>query len=357
MKNNKIELGFKIRVPVLALGSQTKNTICFARNNTAYISKIHADLSAPGDLADFENDAKYFLRKHPKVITCDLHPEYQSTKLAESLRTKYQVLYIQHHHAHIAACMAENGLTNQKIIGVAFDGTGLGKDHTLWGGEFLVCDYKKSMRRGHLKEIPLIGGERAILEPGRLVAAWFNFNKKINKSKILKKIYSSGINSPMSSSMGRLFDAAGSLVLHKDKASFEAELAIGLEKLAAKNRFYSQGYKFKLIKSKGNYILDPTSILRNMFSDLKAGKSKEKIAWRFHRSVSEMILKMCLALRREDKINKVALCGGVFQNKLLLNMALDLLSNKDFEVYTHKRFSCNDSSLSLGQAVIAGYGG
>ena len=356
MKINKIKLKFKIKAPVLALGSQTKNTVCFAQNNTAYLSSMHADLSAPKDLADFEEDAKYFLKQHPKVIVCDLHPEYQSTKFAESLHTTYYILHTQHHHAHIAACMAENGLANQKIIGVAFDGTGLGENNTLWGGEFLVCDYRKYFRRAHLKEIPLIGGERAIFEPARLVAAWFNFDKNIKRNKLLKEVYSSGINSPLSSSMGRLFDAAGCLVLNKDKARFEAELAIELEKLSAKVKFSYPGYKFKLIKSCGAYILDPMRILRSMFRDLKTGVSKEKVAWRFHRSVAEMILEMCLVLRKEDKVNKVALSGGVFQNKVLLNLALELLSKKDFEVFSHKLLSCNDSSISLGQAVIAGYG-
>lgn len=224
MQNKRIKLALRIKKPVLALGAQTKNTICFARGKLAFISRIHSDLNSPQDLAEFVQDAKYFLKNKPKTIACDLHPEYQSSKYITLALT------IQHHHAHIASCMAENGLKNRRVIGVAFDGTGFGLDGTIWGAEFLICDYKNFKRLAHLKEIPLVGGEKAILEPWRLTAAWLNFPAAIDKGQQLRKIYSSGINSPLASSMGRLFDAVGSLVLGKRKANFEAELAMGLEK-------------------------------------------------------------------------------------------------------------------------------
>lgn len=171
MKTTEIDLPVRLKKAVLALGPQTKNTVCFAKGNKAWISETHKDLSAPRDLLDFEKDAKYFLRRKPKVIAHDLHPEYQSSRFALSLSSKYSLAPVQHHHAHIASCMAENGLKNRRVIGVAFDGTGLGADNTIWGAEFLLCDYKNFARAAHLKEIPLVGGERAVLEPVRLVCA------------------------------------------------------------------------------------------------------------------------------------------------------------------------------------------
>lgn len=354
MKTKQISLPFKFKKTILALGSQTKNTVCFAQGNTAYISRVHPDISTLEDFLNFEKDVKFFLQKSPRIIAHDLHPEYQSSKYALSLPEDYSLQSIQHHHAHIASCMAENNLTNQKVIGVAFDGTGLGIDDTIWGAEFLSCDYKTFRRLAHLKEIPLVGGERAILEPWRLLSAWLNFDKSIAKNKILQKIYQSGINSPLASSMGRLFDAAGSLILGKKNASFEAELAIELEKLAARSNFQGASYNFKLTKSKNSYILDPTEMFKQVIRDLKCREPRTKIAWRIHRSVAEMVIKTCLSLRREHKINKVVLSGGVFQNKILLMLSLDLLYKQGFQVFTHKYLSCNDSGISLGQAVIAG---
>ncbi|MDD5196701.1 MAG: hypothetical protein PHV92_03650 [Candidatus Omnitrophica bacterium] len=350
-----IKLPFKLKRPVLALGAQTKNTICFARGDSAWVSPVHADLNAPQDLLAFEKDLEYFLQKRPEIIACDLHPEYQSSRYASRLSVKYRLEYVQHHHAHIASCMADNNLGNKKVIGVAFDGTGLGADNHIWGAEFLLCDYKKFLRLAHLKEIPLVGGERAIMEPWRLLAAWLDFDKTIDKGHRLKKIYQCGINSPLASSMGRLFDAAASLILGKRKAGFEAELAVALEKLAAKNKLKTAGYAFNLVKLQNGYILDPAGCFKQIIQDLKSGKPREHIAWRFHRSVAEMIVKTCLALRKKNKINQVVLSGGVFQNSLLLRAGLDLLCKEGFLVFTHRYLPCNDACISLGQAAIADY--
>ncbi|MFA4989582.1 MAG: hypothetical protein WC576_02285 [Candidatus Omnitrophota bacterium] len=350
-----IKLPFQLKRPVLALGGQTKNTICFARGDSAWISPVHADLNAPQDLLAFEKDLERCLQKRPAIIACDLHPEYQSSRYAARLAVKYRLEYIQHHHAHIASCMADNNLGNKKVIGVAFDGTGFGADSHIWGAEFLLCDYKKFLRLAHLKEIPLVGGERAIMEPWRLLAAWLDFAKTIDKGHRLKKIYQCGINSPLASSMGRLFDAAASLILNKRKAGFEAELAVALEKLAVKNKLKAAGYAFNLIKSKNGYILDPAECLKQIIQDLKSQKPRQYIAWRFHRSAAEMIVKTCSALRKKNKINQVVLSGGVFQNSLLLQTGLDLLCKEGFRVFTHRYLPCNDTCISLGQAVIAAY--
>lgn len=369
MKFKKIKLPFQIKKSILALGSQTKNTVCFAQGNFAYLSPLHPDLSAPGDFFSFEKTVKYFLKKGPRIIAYDLHPEYQSTKYALNLKPNtYHLIPIQHHHAHIASCMLENGLTNQRVIGAAFDGTGLGDNNSLWGAEFLVCDYKDFKRAAHLKEIPLLGQEMAILEPVRIVFAWLysiykdkflnldlDLVKKMDKKKwrVLKNMYLSGFNSPLASSMGRLFDTVGSLVLGKSKVTWEAELAMELEKIAKDYKRQATSYKFKIIRDKESYILDPLLMFKEIIGDLKAKEPKEKIAYRFHLTVAEMIRKMCSALRKENKINKVVLSGGVFQNNLLLRLTLDLLYQEVFQVFTHKKLSCNDSSISLGQVVVA----
>jgi hydrogenase maturation protein HypF len=370
MEFKKIRLPFKTKRPILALGAQTKNTVCFAKSGFAYLSPVHPDLSNPKDFLNFERTIKFFLKKRPKIIAYDLHPEYQSTKYALSLPATRYLLSTQHHHAHVASCMVENGLKNQKVIGVALDGTGLGTDNRLWGAEFLVCDYKNLQRIAHLREIPLLGGQKAILEPSRLALFWlylifkdglFNLNlkflKKIDKSKwqVLKNMYLSKFNSPLSSSMGRLFDAVASLVLEKYKVNFEAELAMELEKLATGYRLQATGYKFNIIKKDREYILDPAPMLKEIVSDLINKEFKESIAYRFHLTVAEMIRRMCLLLKKETGINKVILSGGVFQNNLLLTLSLDLLYKEGLQVLTHRGLSGNDSSLSLGQAAISNF--
>ncbi|MCX5714350.1 MAG: hypothetical protein NT033_05985 [Candidatus Omnitrophica bacterium] len=366
-----IQLPFKIKRRVLALGGQTKNTLCFARGDFAFLSPEQPDLNNPEDYHKFEAWAKHFFKKHPQAIAYDLHPEYQSTKYALALSVlNYQLVPVQHHHAHIASCMAQNGLKNQKVIGVAFDGTGLGQDSTIWGAEFIICDYATYRRVGHLREIPLLGGERAIIEPWRLAAVWLylaykdefwklklDFVRALNKKKwrVLKNMYLAGYNSPLASSMGRLFDAAASLTLARTQVAFEAELAIGLEKLAAKSALSSgTAYKFNLTVKKGVYVLDPLPIFKGIISDLRAKKRKEDIAYKFHLTAAQMLKKTCLGLRRKYGLNSVVLSGGVFQNKLLLRLSLDLLYKEGFKVITAKNISCNDSGISLGQAIIAG---
>jgi hydrogenase maturation protein HypF len=374
----KIPLPFKVKKTILAVGSHTKNTVCFAKGNFAYLSLRHLDLNKFKDYANFRKTLRQYLRKKPEIIAYDLHPEYQSTKFAKELSTSsYQLSAIQHHHAHIASCMAENRLANQKVIGVAFDGTGLGNDNTLWGAEFFICDYKNFKRQAHLKEIPLLGGERAISEPWRLATAWLYlvykdrlltldipFVKKIDKNKwqILKKMYLTGLNSPLTSSMGRLFDAVASLVLKKQKARLEAELAMELEKLAdrypclpVRQEPAAVSYDFKIIKEKDAYILDPTPMFRGITADLRTKKRKEEIAYRFHLTVAQMLKKTCLRLRKKTKINKLVLSGGVFQNRVLTRLTLDLLSRERFRVFLHKDLACNDSGISLGQAMIANF--
>ncbi len=367
-----MELPCTIKNGVLALGPQTKNTLCFAKGSSAFLSPVLGDLNNPEDYERFEQSVKYFLKKQPKVIAYDLHPDYQSTKYALNLSpVACRLSPVQHHHAHIASCMAQNNLKNQRVIGAAFDGTGLGEDNSIWGAEFLACDYRTYQRVAHLKEIPLLGGERAVIEPWRLAVVWLylaykerfwklkvGFVRALDKKKwqVLKSMYLAGYNSPQASSMGRLFDAAASIILAKTNAAFEAELAIELEKLADTCASpIGAGYKFKLTFNDRMHIIDPLPMFRGIVTDLRAKVPKEEIAYKFHLTVAEMLKVTFLVLRKKYRLNKVVLGGGVFQNKLLLRLGLDLLCREGFEVFISKNISCNDSGVSLGEAVIAGH--
>jgi len=368
VKFRKIKLNQKIKQPILALGVQSKSRICFAYGSYAYLGAVHTDLGNPRDLSNFNRSVRYFIKKNPVIIAYDLHPEYTSTKHALTLADQYRLAPVQHHHAHIASCMLENGVRNQEVIGVAFDGTGLGDNNTFWGGEFLICDYRSYRRMAHLKEIPLLGGEQAIREPWRLAAAWLyliykdkffaldvGLVKRIKKAnwRVLKNMYSSGFNSPLASSAGRLFDAAASLALARTKIGFEAELARELEALAARFKKQAPGYNFGIIRNKEGYIIDPCLLFKGIISDLKKGEAKTKIAYRFHLSVAEMIKEACLVLRQQAGVNKVVLSGGVFQNNLLRGLVLGLLYKERFRVFGHRRLLFNDSNISLGQVAVA----
>jgi hydrogenase maturation protein HypF len=367
----EISLPVYLKTRTLGLGAHTKNTVCFAEGKAAYISETHADLGELKDFLHFEKTVKALGKKRPQRIAFDLHPEYQSSRYArQELSCRGLLFYpVQHHHAHIASCMADNGLNNQKVIGVAFDGTGLGVDNHLWGGEFLLCDYKGFVRKAHLKEIPLPGGEKAILEPGRVALSWLSriygkklfglkidFIRRINKEKwqVLKKLSALNINSPLSSSMGRLFDAAASLLFAKHKVAFEAELAIRLEQAGSRCEVEFSPYPFRIRKAGGQYIIDPSLLFEEVVRGLERGQAQEEIACRFHQTVAEMIIKVCLSLRKESGIKKVVFSGGVFQNNLLRTLSRDLLLKEGFAVFCHSKLSSNDSGISLGQAVIAG---
>ncbi|MGE5197554.1 MAG: carbamoyltransferase HypF, partial [Deltaproteobacteria bacterium] len=191
----------------------------------------------------------------------------------------------------------------------------------------------------------------------RFLKSKSGFVKNINRDnwKILRQMYFSGFNSPLASSMGRLFDAAASLILGKSRAGFEAELAIRLEKAAGDFKTQPHPYAFHIFREGAGYVIDPLTTFRQIMTDLNAGKSKQEMASRFHFTVARMICEVCALLRKSSKINIVALSGGVFQNNLLLGMALDLLYKSGFEVVFHKKLSCNDSGVSLGQAVIANF--
>ncbi|HEA46944.1 MAG TPA: carbamoyltransferase HypF [bacterium] len=374
-----IDLEFEIP-QVLACGGELKNTFCLTRGRYAFLSQHIGDLKNWESLRFYERSLEHFKRLfsiEPGIIAHDLHPEYLSTKYAVQLKhdMRYAIcdmrlIGVQHHHAHIISCMVDNGVKG-KVIGVAFDGTGYGTDGKIWGGEFLIADYRDFKRAGHLKYIPLPGGDKAIEEPYRMAISYLyqtlgkdfqklklDFNRKWNKNKvqILLKMIDKDINSPLTSSMGRLFDAVSSLIRICDISSYEAQAAIELQQEAEKvtgSRLQATGYKYKIREEKGIFIVDTRPIILGIVEDLKKKVAEPIIAAKFHNTVAEFTLDVCKRLKKKTGIDRVALSGGVFQNRLLLDKTLEKLRKNSFICYTHSRVPTNDGGISLGQAVIA----
>jgi len=355
----------------LAFGVELKNTFCLGKQKRMYVSKNNGDLEDFSNFSKYEKQVKALLKNSktkPKIVTYDLHPEYHSTKLALDFAKNNsidKIIGVQHHHAHIAAAMLFNKIKG-KVIGVAFDGTGYGLDGKIWGGEFLIADFKNFKRVAHLKYIPMPGANQAILEPWRMSFSWLNsiFKDKVfklnidliknankKKLKIVKQMLDRDINSPLTSSMGRLFDAVSGLITKRKKIEFEAQGPVELEEMAFSaidSRFSS--YSFDI---KENLVIDPSRMFKQIIEDFKRKESKEKMAYKFHCTVAKMIKDACLILRKKNHLNKVVLSGGVFQNRIVSELTQDLLRKEKFKVFIHKNIPVNDAGISIGQALVA----
>ncbi len=376
---------FPIRVPfeleeILACGAELKNTFCLTKEGYAFLSQHIGDLENLETLTSYEASIEHFkklFRIEPRVIAYDMHPEYLSTKYAkeQGADTKTPARYgaktlvaVQHHHAHIASCMAEHGL-RERVIGVAFDGTGYGADGRIWGGEFLVADYRGFERVGHLAYVPMPGGEAAIKRPYRMAISHLHraygsleldlpLLQRINpvELRVIEHQIERGLNSPLTSSMGRLFDAVSALIGVRDVINYEAQAAIELEMIAEEG--VEEAYGFNIRAERGgahgaSLVLDPAPLIRAIVADMKRGMERSVISAKFHNAVAAMVLAVCDMIREREGLNKVVLSGGVFQNVYLLRRSLHLLRDADFEVYIHRLVPCNDGGISLGQALVA----
>lgn len=358
-----IRIGFPAHV--LAVGGQLKNTFCCARDNSAFLSQHIGDLDHPAARLSLATGVARLLSLvgvNPDVVAHDLHPQYASTEFALGLDGAERI-GVQHHHAHVASCMAEHGIT-EPLIGVAFDGTGYGTDGAIWGGEFLVVDQRGFSRAAHLSYVPMPGGEAAIRRPLRmalshLVSTYGDdaaslpldlFERAARKEvALLEQIIGKGFASPPTSSIGRLFDAVSSLLGVRDDAQFEGQAAMELEAMADPRA--SRLYEFGLSGAMPLQI-DPGPVVRCIVDDILAGVDRRSISGAFHKSVANMILKVAELLRSATGITKIALSGGVFQNVLLTTMTTESLARSGFEVYTQQSVPCNDGGLSLGQAYV-----
>jgi hydrogenase maturation protein HypF len=368
----KIESDNSRRIPsVLACGGELKNTFCLNRGEEFYMSHHIGDLENAETLESFESGIEHFkgiLGIQPEIVACDLHPDYLSTKYALSMPDIKKV-YVQHHHAHIASCMAENNIY-EEVIGVAFDGTGYGEDGNIWGGEFFTGTYGSFKRAGHLEYVEMPGGELAIREPWRMALSWLykagidlRNSQKVVKVKILPEAFGNdklsilynmierGVNCPLTSSAGRLFDAVSALLGIRLKINYEGQAAVELENNAKSCE--SLPYPFYLEQSDGLFIVKCKEIFNEIVKDIDSGLEKCIIASRFHETAAEIIMEGCINIRKNTGIKEVVLSGGVFQNMTLLERTVYKLESEGFHVFTHSSVPANDGGIALGQAVTA----
>lgn len=345
----------------LAVGSHLKNTVAISSGKNIFVSQHIGDLDTKEAFDAFKkiiNDFQTLYEAKPEYVICDLHPDYNSTKYAQSLGLK--LIQVQHHFAHVLSCMSENNIDDE-VLGISWDGTGYGTDGNIWGGEFLKVNKNTFERFAHFDYFPLPGGEKAIKENWRAGVSLL-LQADIEKTAI-KKIYndydvdkienlvSKKINSPLTSSMGRLFDGVSSIIGLKQSSAFEGQAAMQLE-FAAEDCNTDESYKFEIIKEKeNNYIINWKPLIVDIVNDLAVNISQKEIAKKFHNTLVGIILEVC----KLSDMKKVALSGGCFQNKLLLEKTLKVLSENDFEVYYQSLIPTNDGGICLGQMKYLSY--
>jgi len=349
--------------PILGCGAELKSTFCLARGQHAFISHHIGDLENYETLRSFTEGVKHFRRLfdvRPEVIAHDLHPEYLSTKYAHDLAdtelTDAELVGVQHHHAHIASCLADNGEVGP-VLGVAFDGLGYGSDGTLWGGEFLLADLATYQRRAHLVPVPMPGGTAAIRHPWRMAAAYLGSDAPEELARrhgehwdSVLAMASRQVNAPLTSSAGRLFDAVAALLGIRDSINYEGQAAVELEQRAdlTEQGSYPAGV------TEGTALqLHGADLVHAALADLRTGIPPEVIATRFHHGLADAIVRVCRMLRETTGVSVAALSGGVFQNVLLLERTVAGLERSGFRVLTHSRVPPNDGGISLGQVAIA----
>ena len=348
----------------LAVGAQLKNALGIATGRRAFVSQHIGDLDSKLTFDTMCTTAGSLISKYnvnPGRVVCDQHPDYQSTRFASTLDAPR--VTVQHHYAHVLSCMAEHGL-EPPLLGVAFDGTGLGTDGTIWGGEFLRINDNSFERVAHLRCFRLPGGDAAIREPRRSALGLLyevfgdaavsmddlSLARSFRKSelKTIKKMLGREINSPLTSSAGRLFDAIASLVGLCHKMSFEGQAAMKLE-FAALNIRSADTYEFDLDTSASPFVIDWEPMLCQILTDLRSSVTPAMIAAKFHCTLAEMIAAIAARIGEQ----RVVLTGGCFQNRYLTERALASLEHHGFEVYLHERVPPNDGGIALGQIMAA----
>ncbi|MFP4650388.1 MAG: carbamoyltransferase HypF [Desulfobacterales bacterium] len=358
---------------ILACGAELKNTVCLTRGKQAFVSQHTGDLKSPGTLDFFEKTIEHIKRitdTEPGFIACDMHPDYFATRYAKK-QNHLTCIPVQHHHAHLVSCMAEHHL-NGSVIGLAFDGTGYGTDETVWGGEVMVAQRAGFKRMAHLSYAAMPGGDAAVKEPWRMGlsylidafgADWQNlelkFLRKISPEnlRVVSEMISRRINSPLTSSMGRLFDSVSAIAGLCSRVDFEAQAAIKLEMQAAGSVLPLDKtccYEYEIRETGGEIIsIPPAPIIRGIVDDLLKGVFPGIVSKKFHTTIIFLFSDVCDRISRETGLKRVVLSGGVFQNPVLLEGMRESLRERGFSVFVNRRVPANDGGISLGQAVSA----
>jgi hydrogenase maturation protein HypF len=354
---------------ILACGAELKNTFCLTKGTYAFLSQHIGDMENYETFASYQAAIEHFqrlFRVNPRAVAYDLHPDYLATRYALELAEAQNLrrVPVQHHHAHVVSCMAENGVEGE-VIGVALDGTGYGTDGHIWGGDFLLADCRRFRRLGHLKYVPLPGGDAATKRPYRMAVShllsafgeealdlplelWTQIEP--TELALVRRMMAAKVNCPLTSSCGRLFDAVSALLGVRGVVNYEGQAAIELEMLAADgvNEVYDWSRP-----SSYSIIIDPAPVLGGVVSDLRRGEDRAVISAKFHNTIADVVVGVSRAARERTGINRVALSGGVFQNMYLLGRTLDGLESQGFEALIHHQVPTNDGGIALGQAVIA----
>jgi hydrogenase maturation protein HypF len=357
---------------VLAVGGELKNTICLTKGKHAFLSQHIGDLENVESYSFFHEAIEHLeriLEIRPEIIAYDLHPDYFSTKWALR-QSGVKLVGVQHHHAHIASCMAENHLEG-RVIGFALDGTGYGADGNIWGGEVIVAGYEDFERAAHFEYVPLPGGAAAIREPWRMAVSYLAhhfgreflkldipFVRQLNQVKVdlLLRMMEQGVNSPLTSSCGRLFDAVAALIGIRQEVNYEAQAAIELE-MAMTSSDEDTGYPMRLVPQlvpeSDHWIISTRPLFEALLDDLGRNVPVAAISRRFHNGLVAGFVELATLLRKKTDLNRVCLSGGTFHNVYLSERLEVRLSEAGFEVFTQKEVPSGDGGLSLGQAVVA----
>ncbi len=364
---------------VLAVGGELKATLCITRDQHAFLSPHIGDVAGIETRALLTSTMSHLstlLETTPMAVACDAHPDYASAAVARAWAAErgLPVMTVQHHHAHVASLMAEHGLTHERVIGVAFDGTGYGTDGTIWGGEVLVADYHGFERVAHLAPTQLPGGDSAVRHPARVAlaqlhaagVAWEDAPDGVQRAinaesrRVLTQQLDRGFGCVTTSSMGRLLDAASALCGGPATVSYEGQAAVEFEAMAWSamrhdpSRDRTGGYVFAIAAAEGRPMtFDAAPVLRRIIGDLRRGVDRGLIAMRMHSAIADAIVRVAVRVRDRHQLDLVGLTGGVFQNVLLLTLARERLHAAGFRVLTHRRVPPNDGGIALGQAMIA----
>jgi len=365
-----IPLAFDLAVPVLGCGAEQKNAFCVAKGRQAWPSHHIGDLKNYQTLTSLKEGIEHFERLFtvtPQVVAHDLHPDYLSTRYAMG-REGVTLVGVQHHHAHLAAVLAEHGEAGP-VVGAIYDGTGYGPDGTVWGGELLVGDLSGFERAGHLRAVRMPGGERAIREPWRMACAWLVELYGVDveppaaladidpvRWRTVARMAATAVSAPLTTSMGRLFDAVAALAGARSEVTYEGQAAVELEALATRVRPAAGSYELAVSSSAAGepIALDPAPALEDLMTDLASGTAVELLAARFHAGVAEATARACSELAAARGLQTVVLAGGVFQNRLLVESTATAIEEAGLRVLLPERLPPNDGAIAFGQVAVAG---